>query len=355
MCCSAGLRAAASSPFPRLPRPGLSPRKTPLATFPAQHMPFPEQEHGSGNWIVNPLTSMRTRFETRKSATYEVGHNHPMAFRLGVTHLNLPERAHEMTTTFIGFSARQQGTLRQDIILAGQLAMRAVNSMLLTLSGRPSEQTARLLWWVFTVEPNSTVWDNVDPIKNVYLGFTPRFDTLSVNHDASPPALNTIEFDAYVRQGHRDRVFIRDNYFAKTPRDRALTLILRNGSFALRRQHRRRTSRRTDHHVRTCEYQHHLCQCDPQSILLPILCRLDLGAMTEGEWDAGFRVEPREPIAPMTGKKHGWLFSPGRATLSIGRWHPTAPVALSNRPHGGHIVSSRVARRYPGRAHPGPR
>jgi hypothetical protein len=130
-----------------------------------------------------------------------------------------------MATTLIGFSAHQTGTLKADITLAGQLAMAAVNSMLLTASGRPSDRTAQLLWWVFTISPDSTFWDRIDPVKNHYAAFAPRFETVSVNSDASAAAPNTIEFDAYVRHGDYNRIFIRDAYFAKAPRERATTLI----------------------------------------------------------------------------------------------------------------------------------
>jgi hypothetical protein len=130
-----------------------------------------------------------------------------------------------MATTFIGFSAQQQHTLQADLSLAKQLAMSAANSMLLTMSGRPSDQTAQLLWWVFTIKPDNDFWDHVEPIKSVYLAFRPRLDTVSLNYDSSPPAPNTIEFDAYVRPGHASQIFCRSDYFTKTPRDRALTLI----------------------------------------------------------------------------------------------------------------------------------
>jgi len=130
-----------------------------------------------------------------------------------------------MATTFIGFSAQQQHTLQADLTLAKKLAMSAVNSMLLTFTGRPADQTAQLLWWVFTVRADKDVWDRVDPIKSAYLAFGLRLDTVSLNYDSSPPAPNTIEFDAYVRPGHASQIFCRSPYFAKTPRDRALTLI----------------------------------------------------------------------------------------------------------------------------------
>ena len=130
-----------------------------------------------------------------------------------------------MATTLIGFSAHQTGTLKADIALAGKLAMAAVNSLVLTASGRPSDRTAQLLWWVFTIEADSTVWDRIDPVKNHYLAFTPRFETVSVTLDPSAPAANSIEFDAYVKTSDYNRIFIRNAYFAKAPRDRAVTLI----------------------------------------------------------------------------------------------------------------------------------
>lgn len=130
-----------------------------------------------------------------------------------------------MATTFIGFSAQQQHALQADLTLAKKLAMRAVNSMLLTVTGMPTDQTSKLLWWVFKVKADKDVWDRVDPIKSVYLAFGPRLDTVSINFDPSPPAPNAMEFDAYVRPGHASQIFCRSAYFTKTPRDRALILI----------------------------------------------------------------------------------------------------------------------------------
>lgn len=128
-------------------------------------------------------------------------------------------------TTLIGFSTSQKKVLEADIVLARQLAMRAVNSLVLTSSGRPGEKTAQLAWWVFTVESDSRFWDRVEPIKNVYLSFAGRSETVSIKHDASPPAANVIEFDAYVPPGFDNLMFIRNEYFKKQPRDRAVTLI----------------------------------------------------------------------------------------------------------------------------------
>ena len=76
-----------------------------------------------------------------------------------------------MATTFIGFSAQQQHTLQADLTLAKKLAMGAVNSMLLTVTGRPADQTAQLLWWVFTVRADQDVWDRVVTRAHIRIEF----------------------------------------------------------------------------------------------------------------------------------------------------------------------------------------
>jgi hypothetical protein len=70
-------------------------------------------------------------------------------------------------------------------------------------------------------------WSQVDPIKNTFLGFQPRADRMRVARDASRPTgnANAIEFVAFTKSTEANAMFIRDTYFNRPQRDRALTLI----------------------------------------------------------------------------------------------------------------------------------
>ena len=133
-----------------------------------------------------------------------------------------------MATTFSGFKEPQKKTLQSDLAEAKRLCMVASNALIvnqdLDINPRPKE----LLRKAFQLAGTGDEYlDKVNPIKDTFLGFQSRSERTSMNHDASRPTgdSNSVEFLAFTKTSDENSIFVRDLYFKKDQRYRAVTLI----------------------------------------------------------------------------------------------------------------------------------
>jgi hypothetical protein len=133
-----------------------------------------------------------------------------------------------MATTFHGFNADQTKTLRSDVAEAKRLCVVASNSLIMNVEADINPRPKELLREAFNLSgTGDEYFDKIDPIKNTFLGFQSRIDRTSLSHDSSRPSgdPNSMEFLAFVKPPDETSVFVRDIYFRRDQRTRAIALI----------------------------------------------------------------------------------------------------------------------------------
>lgn len=133
-----------------------------------------------------------------------------------------------MATKLVGFNATQTRTLTSDFAEAARFCMVAVNSLIINAQMQINQRPQDLLKLAFHISASDANFDDeVQTIKNTFISIPGRATVVTVSHDTSHPtaATNTIEFVAFTKDSSPNFVFVRDAYFSRAQRDRALTLM----------------------------------------------------------------------------------------------------------------------------------
>lgn len=133
-----------------------------------------------------------------------------------------------MPATYHGFNEHHKRTVQADLLEAKRFCVVASNSLIVNsdidINPRPKE----LLRKVFSLAGSGDDFlDKVNPIKDTFLGFSPRVEQASVRHDSSRPTgdPNSTEFLAFTKTTDDKSIFLRDVYFKRDQRTRALVLV----------------------------------------------------------------------------------------------------------------------------------
>jgi hypothetical protein len=136
---------------------------------------------------------------------------------------------------FVGLNAAQTASVTKDIAQARQLAMRAVNSMILTAKAAPGGSrdytygirpaVAKLLYEAFCMNATQPDPDQVEKVKNVFFSFDGRMQGTTFTFVPGRAKPGVMEFEAFTDRTKPNTIFLRVEYFAKPTSERPLTLI----------------------------------------------------------------------------------------------------------------------------------
>lgn len=138
-------------------------------------------------------------------------------------------------TTYNNFSTQRLSVIQTAVRAAGQLAIRCMTSMSLSITPNRSPTGQRgygfqlrpeiiqLLREAFAINNGNS--QQIDQIRNKYSAFSGRMNNTTFQFDSSPTAPNRWDHAAYVVPSQSNQIYIRNEFFRQQPPEQALMII----------------------------------------------------------------------------------------------------------------------------------